>query len=198
MGNGRFTDLQTHPLEVLDWTSRTLEEFRRLVPPFQAAFPAQMAPWGCDGQPRTARRDPTAKTCPRPTPEDRLVCLLPSLNPSPRQVVQGRLFGMEQSQAHPWLHRRCGGLKATLRALGDAPSRSLQGWAQGRGVTAAEAAALVVPTAPPSAPAAPLAAAASPAAAPLVVTRGGHGASRAPRTRLSRRAVIVARKQAIR
>jgi hypothetical protein len=56
MGHVRFTDLQTRPLEVLDLTSLTLEEFRRLVPPFEAAFQAQMAQWRFDGRPRPARR----------------------------------------------------------------------------------------------------------------------------------------------
>lgn len=198
MGNLRFTDLQTRPLEVLDLTSLTLDEFRRLVPPFQAAFQAHMAQWCFDGQPRTARRYTTYKTCPLPTPADRLLFILTYLKTYPLQVVQGRLFGMDQSKANQWIHLLLGVLKATLRALGDAPSRSLQGLAQRLGVTEAEAAALVVPTEPPSASAEPLAAAPSPAASPLLATMGRNGASSAPRTRLSRRAVIVARKNAIR
>ena len=56
MGHLRFTDLQTRPLEVLDLTSLTLDEFRRLVPAFEAAFQAHMAQWRFDGQPRMARR----------------------------------------------------------------------------------------------------------------------------------------------
>ena len=199
MGNLRFTDLQTRPLEVLDLTSVTLDEFRRLVPPFEAAFQAHRAQWCFDGQPRTARRYTTYQTCPLPTPEDRLLFILAYLKTSPLQVVQGRLFGMDQSQANQWIHVLLVVLQATLRALGDAPSRSLQELAQRMGVTEAEAAALVVPPAEPSPPAEPPAAAPSPAAtSPLVATMGQNGASRAPRTRLSRRAVIVARKHAIR
>ena len=71
MGHLRFTDLQTHPIEALDLTSLTLNEFRQLVPPFEAAFQAHMAEWRLDGQPRTARRSTTDRTCPLPTPEDR-------------------------------------------------------------------------------------------------------------------------------
>jgi hypothetical protein len=56
MGHLRLTDLQTRPLEVLDLTSLTLEEFRRLVPPFESTFQAHMAQWRFDGQRRTARR----------------------------------------------------------------------------------------------------------------------------------------------
>ena len=39
----RFTDLQSRPTEVLDFTSLTLDEFQQLVPPFEAAFHARMA-----------------------------------------------------------------------------------------------------------------------------------------------------------
>jgi len=198
MGSLRFADLQTRPTEVLDLTSLTVDEFQQLVPPFEAGFQAHMAQWRFDGQPRTARRYTTYKHCPLPTPEDRLLFILTYLKTYPLQVVQGRLFGMDQSKANQWIHLLLGVLKATLRALGDAPSRSLQELAQRLGVTEAEAAALVVPTAEPSPPAEPPAAAPSPAASPLLATMGRNGASRAPRTRLSRRAVIVARKNAIR
>ncbi len=52
----RFTDLQSRPLEFLDFTSLTLDEFQQLVPPFETAFHARMAAWRMDGKPRTARR----------------------------------------------------------------------------------------------------------------------------------------------
>jgi DDE superfamily endonuclease len=198
MGHVRFTDLQTRPLEVLDLTSLTLDEFRRLVPPFEAAFQAHMAQWRFDGQPRTARRYTTYKRCPLPTPEDRLLFILTYLKTYPLQVVQGRLFGMDQSKANQWIHVLLVVLQATLRALGDAPSRSLQALAQRIGVTEAEAAALVVPSAELSPPVEPPAAAPTPAPrSPLSATMGRNDGSSAPRTRLSRRAVIVARKNAI-
>lgn len=56
MGTLRFADLQTRSTEVLDLTSLTLDEFRLLVPPFEAAFQAYMASWRLDGKPRTVRR----------------------------------------------------------------------------------------------------------------------------------------------
>jgi hypothetical protein len=87
MGNVRFTELQSRPLEVLDVTSLTLEEFRHVVPPLEAAFQAHMAQWRFDGQPRTARRYTTYKQCPLPTPEDRLLCILTYLTTYPLQVV---------------------------------------------------------------------------------------------------------------
>jgi hypothetical protein len=38
MAGVRFTALQSRPLEFLDFTSVTLDEFRQLIPPFEAAF----------------------------------------------------------------------------------------------------------------------------------------------------------------
>jgi|SRR5882724_6025387 len=104
MGALQFADLQARPTEVLDLTSLTVEEFRQLVPPFETAFQAHMTAWRFDGQPCTARRYTTDKTCPWPTPEDRLLCILVSLKTYALQVVQGRLFGMGQSKAHQWIH----------------------------------------------------------------------------------------------
>src|SRR5215831_8892884 len=56
MAGLRFTELQSRPMEFLDFTSLTLDEFQQLVPPFEAAFHARMAAWRMDGKPRTARR----------------------------------------------------------------------------------------------------------------------------------------------
>ena len=198
MGNLRFINLQTRALEVLDLTSLTVDEFRRLVPPFEAAFQAHMAHWRFDGQPRTVRRYTTYKNCPLPTPEDRLLFILTYLKTYPLQVVQGRLFGINQSKANQWIHILLVVLQATLRALGDAPSRSLQALAQRIGVTEAEAATLVVPPEEPSPLVEQPAAAPTPAdRSPLSAMMGRNDVSSAPKTRLSRRAVIVARKNAI-
>jgi DDE superfamily endonuclease len=104
MGSLRFTAIQARPTEVLDLTSRTLDEFQRLVPPFESTFQAPMARWRLDGQARTARRSTTYKNAPLPTPEDRLLFLLVYLQTYPLQVVHGRLFGMGQSKAHPGIY----------------------------------------------------------------------------------------------
>ncbi|MBI3302720.1 MAG: transposase family protein [Deltaproteobacteria bacterium] len=125
MGTLQFADVQTRPTEVLDLTSLTVKEFQELVPPFEAAFQAHMIHWRFDGKPRTARRYTTYTNCPLPTPEDRLLFILVYLKTYPLQVVQGRLFGMGQSKAHQWIHVLLVVLRATLRALGDAPTRSL-------------------------------------------------------------------------
>jgi hypothetical protein len=199
MGTLRFADLQTRPTEVLDLTSLTVDEFQQLVSPFEAAFQAHMAGWRLDGQPRTARRYTTYKNCPLPTPEDRLLFILVYLKTYPLQVVQGRLFGLGQSKAHQWIHVLLVVLRATLRALGDAPTRSVTELAQRLGVAEADASAMVLPTPAPPPPADPPAAAPAPApASPLLGMMAPNGVSSAPRIRLSRRAVIAARKSVTR
>jgi hypothetical protein len=195
MGTLRFADLQTRPTEVLDLTSLTVDEVRQLVPPFEAAFQTHMADWRLDGRPRTARQYTTYKNCPLPTPEDRLLFILVYLKTYPLQVVQGRLFGMGQSKAHQWIHVLLVVLRATLRALGDTPSRSVAELAQRLGVAEAEVTAMVVPPEPPPAPATVPAPAST---SPLLGMMGPNGASGVPRIRLSRRAVIAARKNATR
>ena len=197
MGTLRFADLETRPTEVLDLTSLTMDEFQQLVLPFEAAYQSHMADWRLDGQPRTARRYTTYQNCPLPTPEDRLLFILVYLKTYPLQVVQGRLFGMGQSKAHQWIHVLLVVLRSTLRALGDAPTRSLTELANRLGVTEADASALVAPIQEPSSPSGPPAAApASAPTRPLLGTMGPSGASSAPRIQLSRRAVIAARKSA--
>ena len=57
-----------------------------------------MAVWRMDGKPRTACRFTVYKNCPLPTPEDRLFFILVYLKAYALQVVQGRLFGMDQSK----------------------------------------------------------------------------------------------------
>ena len=104
MAGLRFTEMQSRPMEFLDFTSVTLDEFQQLVPPFEAAFQARMAAWRMDGKPRTARRFTVYQNCPLPTPEDRLLFILVYLKTYALQVVQGRLFGMVQGKANQWIH----------------------------------------------------------------------------------------------
>ena len=183
MGALRFADLRRRPTEVLDLTSLTVNEFGQLVPPFEAAFQAPMARWRLDGKPRTARRYTTYTNCPLPTPEDRLLFILVYLKTYPLQVVQGRLFGIGQSKAPQWIHVLLVVLRTALRTRGDAPTRSLTALAQRLGIAAA---AVVEPPGEPA------------PAAPLLGPTGPHGASSAPRLRLSKRAIIAARKSTTR
>jgi hypothetical protein len=166
MAGLRFTALQSRPMEFLDFTSLTLDEFQQLVPPFEAAFQARMAAWQMDGKPRTARRFTVYNNCPLPTPEDRLLFILVYLKTYALQVVHGRLFGMVQGKANQWIHVLLPALLAALRALGDAPARSLTALAQRLGVSEADAAPLVAPLAQEPAPVATVPAAAP--ASPLV------------------------------
>src|SRR5262245_59843762 len=193
-----YAKLARKPMDVLDMTSLTPDEFDILVPPFEHAFQTHMADWRLDGKRRTARRYTTYQNCPLPTPEDRLLFILVYLKTYPLQVVQGRLFGMGQSKAHQWIHVLLVVLRVALRALGDAPTRSLADLANRLGMTEAAAAALVRPVEELSGTSAPLAAApASATASPLLATMAPNGASSAPRIRLSKRAVIAARKNTI-
>ena len=181
MGTLRFADLRNRPTAVLDLTSLMVNEFALLVPPFEAAFQAHMARWRLDGKSHTARRYTTSQNCPLPTAEDRLLFILVYLKTYPLQVVQGRLFGIGQSKAHQWIHVLLVVLRATLRTLGDAPTRSVAELAKRLGVVEAEAAAMVEPTAK-SAPPAELPTATGPTPfSPLLATMGLNGASSAPR-----------------
>src|SRR5499426_2713160 len=193
MAGVRFTDLQSRPLEFLDFTSLTLDEFQQLVPPFETAFQTRMAAWRMDGKPRTARRFAVYKNCPLPTPEDRLLLILTYVKTYALHVVQGRLFGMVQSKANRWMHVLLPALLAALRALGDAPARSLTALAQRLGISEADAATGVTPL--EEAPAPVVGAPAATPASPLVPMTGRNGASSAPKTLLNRKQVIVARKR---
>ncbi|MGE3541554.1 MAG: transposase family protein [Candidatus Tectimicrobiota bacterium] len=193
MAGVRFADLRSRPTEFLDLTSLTLDEFPSLVPPFETAFQVHMAAWRLDGKPRTARQFSVYKTCPVPTPEDRLFFILTYLKTYSLQVVQGRLFGMGQSKANQWIHLLLPVLLAALRALGDAPTRSLVALAHRLGVTEADTATVLTPLAEEPAPmaAAPAAAPAS----PLVPMTGPNDASSAPKALLNRPTVRAARKR---
>ena len=188
MASVRFTDVQARPTEFLDLTSLTRDELQLLVAPFEAAFQAHLAAWRLDGTPRTARRSAVYKHCPLPTPEDRLFFILVYLKTSALQVVQGRLFGMVQGKANQWIHVLLPALLAALRALGDAPARSLTALAQRLGVSEADAASVVGSVAEEPAPVAT-------PDAPLLPMTGRNDGLSAPRTLLNRPTVIAARKK---
>ena len=117
MAGMRFTDLQSRPLEFLDFTSLTLDEFQQLVPSFETAFQTRMAAWRMDGKPRTARRFTVYHNCSLPTPEDRLLFILVYLKTYALQVVHGRLFGMVQGKAHQWIHVLLPALSCVLTVM---------------------------------------------------------------------------------
>jgi hypothetical protein len=179
----RFSTIECKPIELLDLTSLTFDEFQILVTPFETAFQDYMREWRLDGKPRTARAYTTYTNCPLPRAEDRLLFILVYLKTNPLQVVHGRLFGMPQNKANQWIHVLLPVLRNSLRTLGDAPARSLGALAQRLDIALAD---LGVP-APSSAE-----------STPLFVTMVPSDASRAPKTRMNRKAVIAARKNVIR
>jgi len=87
-----------------------------------------MADWTLHGRHRQARRYTTDKNGPLPTPEDRLLFILVYLKQNPTQLLHGRLFGLRQSQATPWMHVFLPVLRNPLRTLRDAPSQSVEAW----------------------------------------------------------------------
>lgn len=172
----RYTELARKPIDVLDMTSLMPDECQLLVPAFETAFQAHMAEWRLDGKPRTARRFTTYKNCPLPTPEDRLLFILVYLKTNPLQVAHGIMFGLPQGKANQWIHVLLPVLCTTLRQLGDAPSRSLAALAQ----------RLAIPVD-----------AVADVTAPLFAMMELSDVSRAPKTRMNRKAAIAARKSAI-
>jgi Helix-turn-helix of DDE superfamily endonuclease len=175
----RYRVLPTHTTDMLDLTSLTVSEFVALVPPFEAAFLGYMTEWTLHGRRRQLRRYTTYKNCPLPTPEDRLLFILVYLKQNPTQLLHGRLFGMRQSKATPWIHVLLPVLRNALRTLGDAPCRSVEALRTRLGVEL-----------PPSEDirAAPA------SAAPLFVMTAPSDPFRAPTTRLNRKLAIAVRK----
>ena len=136
---------------------------------------------------------PCTKTAPCRRQKTGLFFLLTSLKTYSLQVVQGRLFGMGQSKANQWIHVLLPVLLAALRALGDAPTRSLTALAQRLGVSETDAATIVAPLEEASAPVVAIPAAAL--ASPLLPMTARSDASSAPKTLLHRPRVIAARRR---
>lgn len=200
MAGVRFADLAKNPVEVLDFTSLTLEEFQLLVAPFECAFQAHMANWRLDGKPRTARGYTTYQTCPLPAPEDRLLFILSYLKSNSLQVFHGRLVGMRQTKANQWIHTLLPVVRATFARLGDLPSRSLEELAQRLSMPVATFQETVADVTfdPEPAPAHPAAADDLPAQPPLFAMTAPNDPSHAPKMRLNRKAAIAARKSGTR
>ena len=91
--------------------------------PFEAACLNSMADWTLHGRRRQSRRYTTYTHCPRPTPEERLWCLLVYLTQNTIQRLHGRVFGMRQSKATAWLHGLGPVWRHTVRTWEDAPGR---------------------------------------------------------------------------
>src|SRR3954447_26378580 len=121
----RYASERDKANQILNLTSLTVEQFEQLVEPFEQAFVQHMSQWTMEGKPRTARAYTPYANSPLPTPEDRLLFLLPYLKVASLQVAHAALFGMTQPNANKWLHLLLLVLHQTLRELGDAPARHL-------------------------------------------------------------------------
>ncbi len=185
MSGLRYTEVSQKELKFLDLTSLTVEEFDQLVPSFEEAFQERMNEWRLDGKRRSGRGYTTYANCPLPTAEDRLLFILVYLKTHVLQVVQGELFGMPQNKANQWIHTLLPVLQTTLRRLGDAPARSMEALAQRLDQN-------LVPTEPVGQEAQ------SQDSPPLFAMMAPNDASSDPKTRLNRKAIIAARKNAIR
>jgi Helix-turn-helix of DDE superfamily endonuclease len=166
-----------------------VDEFEALVTPFEAAFLPYMAAWTLQGRGRQSRRYTTYKNCPLPTPADRLLFILVYLKQNPIQTLQGPLFGMRQSKANHWIHVVLPVLRHALRALGDAPCRSVETWRPRLGV---EVPLLALTASESEAPAA-----AAPNTVPLFVLTAPSVPARAPKLPLHRKRAIAARKSGL-
>jgi hypothetical protein len=178
-----YAEVSQKEQKFLDLTSLTLEEFDQLVPTFEEAFEQRMKEWCLDGKPRTGREYRTYANCPLPTAEDRLLFILVYVKTNVLQVVQGELFGMPQNKANQWIHTLLPVLQSTLRALGDAPARSMEHLAQGLGLSQLEAGPGEQDPV-------------SSENAPLFAMMEPNDGSNAPKTRINKKAIIAARKNA--
>jgi Helix-turn-helix of DDE superfamily endonuclease len=185
MSRLRYTEVSQKEPKFLDMTSLTVEEFDQLVPAFEEAFEHRMKEWCLDGKPRTGREYRTYANCPLPTPEDRLLFILVYVKTNVLQVLQGELFALPQNKANQWIHTLLPVLQATLRSLGDAPARSMEHLAQRLGLQHL-----------PGEPVEPEAI--SQEAPPLFAMMVPNDASSAPKTRINKKAIIAARKNATR
>jgi DDE superfamily endonuclease len=183
-------------MKFLDMTSLTVEEFDQLVPSFEEAFQERMNEWRSDGKKRRGRRYTTYTNCPLPTPEDRLLFILVYLKTNVLQVVQGQLFDLPQNKANQWIHTLLPVLQTTLRRLGDAPARTNEQLAQRLKQSTMEA-SLAEPETPSTVPAEPMELSVltidSP---PLFAMTAPSDASNVQKTKMNRKAIIAARKNA--
>ena len=182
MGKLRYSDVKPKEREFQALTSLTVDEFERLIEPFEAAFQGHMSKWRLDGKPRTKRSYTTYRNCPLPTAEDRLLFVLSYVKTNPLQSNHGVLFGMAQGKTNSWLHALLPALRETFRQLDVAPSRSIQELAERLDVALLEAGVNL------SVPESPL---------PLFATTAQSDESSAPKMALRRSHAIAARKKHI-
>jgi hypothetical protein len=184
MGGLRDVEESRREREFLELTSLTVEEFDEVLPSFEAAFQEHMKQFRLDGQKRVGRAYTTYANCPLPTPQDRLLFILVSVKTNALQVAHGRLFGLPQNKANQWIHTLLPVLQRTLRTLGDAPARSMEQLAQRLGEPAVQTCSVEAEVH-------------SQESVPLFAMMEPSDGSNAPKMRINKQAIIVARKNAI-
>lgn len=201
MGNLRYSEIKKNPIKVLDWTSLLPEEFEELVVRFEEEYQSYMSRWRLDGKPRTARRYTTYSNCPLPTKEDRLLFILVYVKTHPLQIVQGELFGIAQCKASQWIHVLLQVLGNTLRGMGESPARSVGELAKRLGISLGQAQELVEEARVESGGEAgeeQVTSESGEKGSPLFVMTSRNGESGDPWIRVSKKAVIAARKNVTR
>lgn len=125
-----FTVLKRDRRKFLALTGLTLKEFKILLPAFEKAYQAHYAgPETAAGHKRK-RKAGGGRHGQLATIEQKLLFILVYQKTYPLQVVLGELFGISQSAANQWIHRLLPILQAALQALGVAPERDGQKFAQ--------------------------------------------------------------------
>lgn len=170
----RYADEKDKEQRIVALTSLTTKQFGQLVERFEQAFVKHMSEWTMEGKPRTGRVYSQYANCPLPTPEDRLLFLLSYMKVASIQEAHGALFDMTQSNANKWIHLLLVVMHQTLLILGDAPARH---------ITALRERLVELE--------------AKEDGTPLFITTGLKGQSSAPKTKMSRKRIIAARRSAI-
>ena len=119
----RYMELIQNPRRFLALTGYTVDEFRALLSFFRVRFQAYVAHFTLEGKPRQNRTYSTYKNSTFPPMEDTLLFILNYMKTYPIQQTQAQLFGIQQSQAHQWIHLLLPLVKQALADCGERPAR---------------------------------------------------------------------------
>jgi len=100
-----YDKLSGNARDFLAMTGYTVEEFQGILEYFRMAFLSWVTTTTLTGTPRTGKAYSTYSTCPFPSWEDKLLCILVYMKQYPTQTLLGLLFGISQPIANIWIHR---------------------------------------------------------------------------------------------
>lgn len=123
-----YTELSRHPRQLLAMTGYTQQEFDALLPFFVKEFETTMRTTTLQNTPRRVRVYGVYGNSPLPTMADKLLFILVYLKQAPTQDVQGALFGMDQPEAHRWIHLLHEVVNQALAAAHELPARTQAEW----------------------------------------------------------------------